>query len=194
MSLQRNTIPEKEAYDVARPDKFFLVVGAGPSGRRHCTWQDAIIEAERLALNNPDEVFYIMENVTMVSLVTTQDSHDKNSGQIPPDRQNIADAQYPMLFRLPMQRGVSATSETVVFHAYVQGEQELGWLLWRHDPSRLMRLNPAKNTGLCQGGWTEHKWAWVFAGEALREGVPDHTTEFAERVMRRRKHVPLIAG
>ena len=48
------------------PKKFWIVKGSGPSSYQHDTYDDAVVEARRLARLHPGNKFFVMESVAML--------------------------------------------------------------------------------------------------------------------------------
>lgn len=52
---------------MTKPRKYWLVHGSGPTNHRHAERGDAIIEARRLAAENPGRTFVVLEAVQAIT-------------------------------------------------------------------------------------------------------------------------------
>jgi len=172
--------------------KFWMVAGSGPTVARHMTRVDAEEQALRLAERYPGKEFYVME---AQSVATTLEGKPELVMAMPP---SMSPAHYePMPFAdKPMKFPaafalLTPTGELDCPHyAVVHNEDELSWLLYNYEPTRLKRVAVEDVPMTIHPDDCDFASDWCTRYDADK-GMPE---KFGAIVARRRKFVPRLKG
>lgn len=171
------------------PTKFFMVAGSGPTSARHMTRVDAEEQALRLATKYPGQEFYVMEAMSAATTLEgkAQLAMAMPASMNPQDYEPQPFAERPMKFPAAFTLHRPNGDPDCPKYAVVNDEEELAWLLYHYEPTRLGRIAiedvPHGDIGGCE-----------FASDWCTRYVPEHgmPESFGRIVARRRKYVPRL--
>lgn len=122
-----------------RNAKFFIVVGPGPSSKRHGDYAEAWVEAARLADENRGADYYVAQAVEHIRI--ERDVIHRAVCELPEKAPELYEpidgAKFPMHFSV-MSSNYPTIGNYVFLTAY--NEKQLDGILWSHDPINLTRV------------------------------------------------------
>jgi hypothetical protein len=171
------------------PTKFYMVAGSGPTSARHATRVDAEEQALRLAERYPGKTFAVME---AMSVATVLDGKAELAMAMPPslspaDYEPLPFSDKPMKFPAAFALFTPTGEPDCPHYAVTNDEDELSWLLYNYEPTRLGRAAiedvPHGDISGCDFA---SDWPTRYDPE---KGIPEN---FGRIVARRRKYVPKL--
>lgn len=172
------------------PTKFYMVAGTGPTSARHATRVDAEEQALRLAERYPGKEFYVME---AMSVATVLEGKPELVMAMPPslspaDYEPLPFAEKPLKFPAAFALFTPTGEPDCPHYAVTNDEDELSWLLYNYEPTRLKRVAVEDVPRATSPDGCDFASDWCTRYDADK-GMPE---KFRAIVARRRKFVPKL--